>query len=565
MLSIIDDHEQRFLDETRDLLYQRVLAVLLVGIILIPFFSVLDFVVVREHFALFFFYRTACSASLLVLLLVYFTQFGKNHAYGLVTIAYIIAAFTISMMCVRMGGYSSFYYVGEIMVLVTVVILPLTTFQTAMYGIMVYLLYAVPVILLAEPTLESLKIFFSNSFFFIFFIAITVLQSFEEALARKREYKLKSEMDALAGRLSYYAHNLETEVVKRMKELDESELRYRELYENIIDIVILVDRSSKILMANPRFYGTIGIPEGQKTNLSLMRLVKKDDITLVERMFGRLPTEQTVKDFQFRIVNHQGSIIDVECNAKCIYKDSSLVGFQMVIRDITVRKKLESDLLDSYKKVQSARNATILGLAKLAEYRDADTGAHLERIREYAKVLAEELAKKPKYVGYITPEYIEDIYNSSILHDIGKVGIPDSILLKPGKLTADEWTIMKTHARLGSDAIKLAEHDIDQPVEFLVLAKEVAHWHHERRDGKGYPDGLAEDAIPISARLMTMADVFDALISKRVYKEAMPFQEALEIIAAERARQFDPDVTDAFLSAFDEFTAIAEHYQDKEE
>jgi putative two-component system response regulator len=154
--------------------------------------------------------------------------------------------------------------------------------------------------------------------------------------------------------------------------------------------------------------------------------------------------------------------------------------------------------------------------------------------------------------------------HSAPLHDIGKVGIPDSVLQKPGKLTPEEWTIMKTHARLGSDAIDLAEQDIDQPVEFLALAKEVARSHHERWDGKGYPDGLAEDEIPVSARLMSLADVFDALISKRVYKEAIPFEEALEIITAERGRQFDPDVTNAFLAAFDEFTAIAERHQDKE-
>jgi putative two-component system response regulator len=148
------------------------------------------------------------------------------------------------------------------------------------------------------------------------------------------------------------------------------------------------------------------------------------------------------------------------------------------------------------------------------------------------------------------------------LHDIGKVGIPDSILQKPGKLTGDEWEIMKTHSRLGSDAIEAAERDIDKPVEFLALAKEIAHWHHERWDGKGYPDGLAEEAIPLSARLMTLADVFDALISRRVYKEAMAFDEVRAIISSERGRQFDPDAADAFLAAFDQFTAIAERHGD---
>lgn len=551
------DPQIRYEEETRELLYQRVFAVLLVGIVLIPFFSFLDYVVVREFFHLFFLYRITCSALLSVLLLIYFTRFGRTYAYALVTLAYIIAGLSISMMCVKMGGYSSFYYAGMVMILTTVVILPFNTLQTGAFGIMIYLLYAVPIILFTAPSSESLKIFFSNSFFFIFFIVITTIQSFEETRARKRECRLKSEMDALTERLSYYAHNLENEVERRMKELEESELRYRELYENIIDIVILVDRESKILMANPRFYEIMGIPQGQALDFSFRNLIMKEDTGLVDRLFDRLPMEQTVKDFQFRIVNHTGSIIDVECNAKCIYKEGELVGFQMVIRDITVRKRLESDLLDSYKKVQSARNATILGLAKLAEYRDADTGAHLERIREYAKVLAQELAKKPKYLGYITNDYIEDIYNSSILHDIGKVGIPDSILLKPGKLTPDEFEVVKRHSCLGGDALKAVESKIEGQ-SFLSLGKEIAYYHHEKWDGSGYPRGLKGFQIPLSARIVALADVYDALTSKRVYKDAFTHEKAKEIILADKGKHFDPEVVDAFLAHENTFRSIRE-------
>jgi PAS domain S-box-containing protein len=557
MLSIVEEYERRFKDETRELLYQRVLAVLLVGIILIPFFSILDYVVVREYFKLFFIYRISCSASLFLLLLVYFTKFGKDYAIVLVTVAYFIAALTISMMCVKMGGYPSFYYAGLIMVTVTIVILPINTLQAFLSGAMFYLIYALPIILLTEPTTDGMKIFFSNSFFFIGIIVLITLQAYEETKNRKRECKLKTDMDALAERLSYYAHNLEAEVEKRMKELKESELRYRELYENIIDIVILVDRHAKILMANPRFYDTIGIPSDQKLDFSFMNLVKGGDTPLVERMFDRLPTEQTVNDFQFRIVNRIGRVYDVECNAKCIYKDSDLIGFQMVIRDITVRKKLERDLLDSYKKVQSARNATILGLAKLAEYRDADTGAHLERIREYAKILALELSKMPKYSGYITPDYIEDIYNSSILHDIGKVGIPDSILLKPGRLTRDEFEVVKRHSSLGGEALKAVETKIDGQ-SFLSLGKEIAFYHHEKWDGTGYPRGLKGDQIPLSARIVALADVYDALTSKRVYKEAFSHEKAIAIIAEDRGKHFDPDVVDAFLALEGDFRSIRE-------
>lgn len=554
----------RFIEETRELYYQRVLAILLIGVVLIPLFSILDWVVVRPFFNLFFLYRVGCALILSVFLLVYFSPWGRKFAYPISIIAYLISGLTITLMCVHMGGYDSFYYVGVVMVLVAVlVILPLDAVQAAVLGVVLYFVYAVPVVLFSQKTPDSLNIFFSNSFFFVFFIVIAVLKCYEDNKARRREVKLKSEMDSLAERLSYYAHNLESDVEKRVKQLEESELRYRELYENIIDIVLLVDRDSRILMANQRYYEIIGSPD-EKVRGSFLNLVHPTDVSLVERMIIRLPVEQTVKDLQFKLVNRRGRVYEVECNAKCIMKDYQIVGFQLVIRDITVRKKLERDLLDSYKKVQSARNATILGLAKLAEYRDADTGAHLERIREYSKVIAEDLARKPEYSGYITPEYIDDIYNSSILHDIGKVGIPDSILLKPGKLNPEEFDVVKRHSALGGEALKEVEAKIEGQ-SFLTLGKEIAYYHHEKWDGTGYPRGLKGDQIPLSARIVALADVYDALTSKRVYKEAFSHNDARQIIVESRGTHFAPDVVDAFLVHEDDFRRIREElFRDQE-
>ena len=205
---------------------------------------------------------------------------------------------------------------------------------------------------------------------------------------------------------------------------------------------------------------------------------------------------------------------------------------------------------------------TIRALAHLAETRDPETGSHILRTQGYVQQLALSLREHPRFRDFLTPRNIDLVTRSAPLHDIGKVGIPDAILQKPGKLTADEWEIMKTHAKLGSVAIEQAEADAEQPLAFLDLAKEIAHWHHEKWDGSGYPDGLAGDAIPYSARLMALADVFDALISPRVYKAPMPFEQARDIIATERGKHFDPDVTNAFLAGFDEFVAIAQRYRD---
>ena len=218
---------------------------------------------------------------------------------------------------------------------------------------------------------------------------------------------------------------------------------------------------------------------------------------------------------------------------------------------------LEAEVNRRMRENEMIQAVSIRALAHLAETRDNETGHHIQRTQNYIGLLASRLRHHPRFARTLSDEYIELLTLSAPLHDIGKVGIPDSILLKPGKLTPEEWEVMKTHTILGSEAIALAERDISASVRFLSRAKEIARWHHERWDGGGYPDSLAGDEIPLSARLMAVADVFDALISRRVYKEAFPFDTVRRIIADERGGLFDPDITDAFLGAFGEFQAIA--------
>ena len=209
------------------------------------------------------------------------------------------------------------------------------------------------------------------------------------------------------------------------------------------------------------------------------------------------------------------------------------------------------------------QEVSIRALARLAEIRDPETGNHLRRTQAYMNVLARRLALDPRHAATLTPHTIDLIVKSAPLHDIGKVGIPDYILLKPGKLTPEEWTIMQTHARLGAEAIEHAEEDAERPVPFLAIAKEIARHHHERWDGSGYPDRLAGEAIPIAARLMALADVFDALISRRVYKDPVSLDGAREMICAGRGTHFDPDVVNAFLADLPQFVDIASRYGDE--
>jgi len=224
---------------------------------------------------------------------------------------------------------------------------------------------------------------------------------------------------------------------------------------------------------------------------------------------------------------------------------------------------LEADIAQRMRENLVIQDVTIRALARLAETRDNETGNHILRTQAYVRALAERVRAHPRFADQLDDDSIDQIARSAPLHDIGKVGIPDSVLLKPGKLTPEEWVVMKTHARLGADAIEKAVADTHHPMKFLSFARQIALHHHERWNGSGYPDGLAGDAIPLAARLMAVADVFDAMISRRVYKQPIPFEVVRQQMAAERGAHFDPDLLDAFIEGFDGYCDIARRLADE--
>ncbi|MCA0184487.1 MAG: response regulator [Proteobacteria bacterium] len=232
------------------------------------------------------------------------------------------------------------------------------------------------------------------------------------------------------------------------------------------------------------------------------------------------------------------------------------------------RRMAENDLI---------KDLSLMTLASLAEKRDNETGNHLFRTQAYVEILMEHLAGHPRFAAALADKaYCQRIAKAAPLHDIGKVGIPDAILLKPGKLTAEEFAIMKKHAEIGADTLGEAIQRVRMvqaqvtgddaygslSLEFLETAQQIAGGHHEKWDGSGYPYGLAGDAIPLPARLMALADVFDALISRRHYKDAFPLEQTVAIIREGRGLHFDPDIVDAFLSCVEHFKRIADHYAD---
>jgi len=205
------------------------------------------------------------------------------------------------------------------------------------------------------------------------------------------------------------------------------------------------------------------------------------------------------------------------------------------------------------------RDMAIFAMAKLAESRDSDTGAHLERVRSYSQLLAKELAKTPKFAAEIDAKYVKLIYLTSPLHDIGKVGVPDSVLLKPGRLTEEEFEVMKQHTVLGAKTLDAALQEYPE-ASFLRMARNIAASHHEKFDGSGYPEGLCGQDIPLCGRIVAVADVYDALTSKRSYKEAFSHEVARSIIVNGGGNHFDPDIVDAFLAVEVRFREIRDHY-----
>ena len=221
----------------------------------------------------------------------------------------------------------------------------------------------------------------------------------------------------------------------------------------------------------------------------------------------------------------------------------------------------EKQMVSGMRELLLTQDITIESMANLAEYRDPETGGHIKRTRRYVKLLSEHIKKHDKYKHFLSDATIDMLYKSAPLHDIGKVGIPDNILLKPGRLTEEEFEVMKTHTTIGRDVIKSSVRKLGKK-SFLTLAAEIAYSHQEKWDGSGYPQGLKGEAIPISGRLMALADVYDALISKRVYKSPSSHVKSVDIIKKGRGTHFDPDMVDAFLEIHEQFRTIAREFPD---
>jgi len=271
-------------------------------------------------------------------------------------------------------------------------------------------------------------------------------------------------------------------------------------------------------------------------------------------------------DIQDKTMGFQLGAVDYITKPFEISEVKARVKTQLTLKDARDFLDKQNELLEARvqkrtQELQNTRDVTIAALASLAETRDNETGGHIHRTQEYVKVLAEKLRKEGHFPGLLTTDFIELLYKSAPLHDIGKVGIKDAILLKPGKLTDEEFDAMKKHTTLGAESLKRAGEDKEE-IEFLTLATEIALTHHEKWDGSGYPYNLEKEFIPLSGRLMAIADVYDALITKRVYKPAFDHEKAVSIIEEGKGRHFDPLLCDMFSKISEDFRQIAREFAD---
>ncbi len=544
-----------FRGEVNTIFYQRTRISLWLGVVFFSLFSLLDYVCCSEFYILFLIYRLVLIIILLLMLGMLRRPFFKRCVRSIMYTAMLLGTLVISLMVVKLGGFSSSYYVGILLMIAGAFsVLPLTVVQSLFTGMSMYLVY-VATNIVGIPSLgdEAVISAISNSFFFFSIIAVTTVQCFDDLQTQRKAFRAKENLQSLRHELIKYTDNLEALIKSRMEQQEETNLKFKDLYDNILDLVVLIDTNGIIHTINQHCADILecSSEEIQGKQLGALMTAECRDFLLSESV-SRLHSGEGVQGIQLQMVTGSGRVIDVEMSGNPVDMQENGENYLLIIRDISKTKEMEKQVLESNQLLDTSRQAAIFGLARLAECRDDDTGAHLLRLRKYTRLLADEMANNSEYGHLITPAFLNDIDLSSVLHDIGKVGIPDSILQKPGKLTDEEFDRMKRHCEYGGATLSVAEKG-SKSFSFLKMAQDISRYHHEKWDGSGYQEGLSGKDIPLSARIVALADVYDALTSKRSYKPAFNHDQALEIIVKESGRQFDPSIVEAFLKQEEEF------------
>lgn len=346
--------------------------------------------------------------------------------------------------------------------------------------------------------------------------------------------------------------------ISARKRAEEKLQRMSKVFMDAVDPILIEDLDGLVIDMNQEVERSYGWTREDLIGRPIKTLVPLERHSQADELLARCKTGEEVRNIEGLRWTRDKEIVPVLLTLSMLKSDGEKpVGIATIAKDITNLKKAEEE-------IALTQDVTIESMGTLAEYRDPETGGHIKRTRSYIRLLATHLMDHPKYKETLDEATIELLYKSAPLHDIGKVAIPDNILLKAGKLTDEEFEIMKKHTNYGMKAIAVQEEKLGVD-SFLHLAREIAATHQEKWDGTGYPEGLKGEEIPVSGRLMALADVYDALISKRVYKPPFPHKKAVEIISKGKGSHFDPDMVEAFLELEDEFRKIALEHADFDE
>ena len=358
-----------------------------------------------------------------------------------------------------------------------------------------------------------------------------------------------------------YTRVLEKQVEERTQEL----ARTADFLKGILDSstgvsIVVTDFDERVVFWNTGAEKIFGYSADEMNGRKADSLYADNDVTKrhAEALRNRVEQESATAHGKVKQVAKDGRLITLSMAMSPMWDaDGNVRGILSLGQDVTEEMRLHEELKVSFETIKRIQGSAIFALAKLAETRDEETAYHLERIQLYCRVLSAYLRTKERFKVILTDQFVDDLVMASVLHDIGKVAIPDAILFNPNKFGIDEYEIMKQHTYLGGKALDEAASETGEE-SVLSIGRDIAYYHHERWDGSGYPEGLRGEEIPLVARIVAIADVYDALTTERRYKRAFSHHEALSVISEQSGRQFDPQLVEAFLEIADEFARIRE-------
>jgi putative two-component system response regulator len=357
-----------------------------------------------------------------------------------------------------------------------------------------------------------------------------------------------------------YRQLLEEQVKARTKELAETNEFLKGILNSSASIsIVLTDFDRKVIFWNAGAENIYGYTAEEMVGSSITRLYPEDmhETGAMDELRRVMCSKRGTVNANVKQVSKDGRSLTISLTVSAMRDATDRVrGILGLGQDVTEKVRLHQELVKSYQRIRRIQGASIFALARLAESRDGETGYHLNRMQAYCKILCNQLTRGGAYQEQMDDQFVEDLIQVSVLHDIGKVAMPDSILFNPRKFGDDEFEVMKQHSVFGGCALEDAANEAGQKESYLFLARDIAYYHHEKWDGSGYPFGLRGEEIPLGARIVAVADVYDALTTERRYKRSYSHEEARRIIVADSGNHFDPALIDAFLECEDEFEKI---------